>query len=67
MSDTGQARLRERLWVEKRDHRFEPPRVVEEIALEDGRVVAHARHCACDAPGPGPCPLHVLLPGHRAE
>lgn len=67
MSDVNQPRLRERIWVDKLDHRYDPPRVVERIALQDGVIVEHERNCACDAPGPGACPLSGLHEGHRAE
>lgn len=33
-------RLRERVWLEKWDKTVDPPRLIEEIFVEDGRVIS---------------------------
>lgn len=37
-NDIGGARVRERVWVTKIDHTEDPPRVVEEVFIENGQV-----------------------------
>lgn len=40
MSDTSSAKIRERIWVTKFDHATDPPTPVEEVFMENGRVVS---------------------------
>ena len=40
MRDDSRTKVRERVWVTKIDHEQDPPRVVEKVMVENGRVVA---------------------------
>lgn len=44
MSDASKPQLRERLWVEKFDHDVDPPRKVETVFIENGKVVETIVH-----------------------
>jgi hypothetical protein len=49
-TDLNAPRLRERIWIEKFDHTGDVPRLIETVAVEDGRLVSVVR------PEPAPLP-----------
>lgn len=41
--DPAELKVRERVWITKIDHSEDPPKVVEELAFEDGRLLSVTR------------------------
>ncbi len=39
MQDAQSPKIRERIWVKKLDKTYDPPRVIEEVFIENGQLV----------------------------
>lgn len=52
-NDKASAGIRERIWVTKFDHTADPPRQVEEVFIENGRLVSVTRAEAPEAKDAG--------------